>query len=136
MFWDFRNKIAYIVLQEIDEIWGRAYENQSNNSYFSTSTSNIAVIHILLYLFNKVMFIYTYSYMILTLVEVKQHNLYCEIFFVGRGILTLCVKDSMPVKNTNLWYFQEWSQFHMKSIHVIIPDIDFLKFNIGLRYQL
>ena len=24
MFWDFRNKIAYIVLQEIDDFWGRA----------------------------------------------------------------------------------------------------------------
>ena len=24
MFWDFGNKIAYIVLQEIDEFWGRA----------------------------------------------------------------------------------------------------------------
>ena len=23
MFWDFRNKIAYIVLQETDQFWGR-----------------------------------------------------------------------------------------------------------------
>ena len=25
MFWDFRNKIAYIVLQEIDKLWGRVF---------------------------------------------------------------------------------------------------------------
>ena len=64
MFWDFRNKIAYIVLQIMDEFWGRAlYENQSNNSYFSTSTSNIAVIHILLYFFQNMCFNYVHIYL-------------------------------------------------------------------------
>ena len=48
VFWDFMNKIAYIVLQEIDKFWGRPLW-KSNNSYFSTSSSNIAVKYILVY---------------------------------------------------------------------------------------
>ena len=63
MFWDFRNKIAYIVFQEIDEFGVGLYENQSNNSYFSTSTSNIAVIHILLYCFQNMCLNYVHIYL-------------------------------------------------------------------------
>ena len=46
------------------------------------------------------MFIYSYCYMILTLVEVQQHNLYYENFLLVEAYWTLCVKDSMPVKKT------------------------------------
>ena len=49
VFWDFINKIAYYVLQEIDDSWVGHCEKQSNNSYFSTSSLNIAVRYILLY---------------------------------------------------------------------------------------
>ena len=49
MFWDFMKKIAYIVLKKLPNSGVGRCENQSNNAYFSTSLSNIAVVYILLY---------------------------------------------------------------------------------------
>ena len=77
-------------------------ENQSNNSYVSTSTSNIAVIYILLYFTKHVLKLCSY---ILTFIWCqhwwKCSNITCTvklITFVDMGILTLCGKESMPVK--------------------------------------
>ena len=45
MFWDFMTKIAYIVLKELTNAGVGHCENPSNNSYFSTSSLNNAVIY-------------------------------------------------------------------------------------------
>ena len=49
MFWDFINKMAYIVLKVIDEFWSRALWKSIKQYLFSSSTLNIAVIYILVY---------------------------------------------------------------------------------------
>ena len=41
------------------------YENQSNNFYFSTSTSNIAFIHILLHFFQNMCLNYVHIFLLL-----------------------------------------------------------------------
>ena len=45
----FHEKNAYIVLNKLPNSGVGRCENQSNNSYFSASLSNIAVVYILLY---------------------------------------------------------------------------------------
>ena len=133
MFWDFNNKIAYIVLQEIAKFWGRALW-KSNNSYFSTSSLNIAVlIHPLVFsqnmcLNHSYIHIYLHSYDSNTGSVATELVLWKRITFVDRGILLLCGRLCEGLYNSKTYQSVISSRLKsvtFKSIHVIIPDIDF-----------